>query len=179
MPCCFKHISGIFFCINFTILVVENLGGNSKDNGLILGIKALLEAIAVFSIGKIRKHIGLEKLLVFASLCFILKSFTIYSATSLSTVYFAQIIQMFSFAMILPSMVEYADVKLPTNVAVRGQAFFTMTIGLGSVLSSLFAGSIINAYGVKTSNLVALIVSIISVIGFILTLLIGNYGKKK
>ncbi|MDO5440294.1 MAG: MFS transporter [Erysipelotrichaceae bacterium] len=176
-------LTGIFYGYlatdNFTILVVENLGGNSKDNGLILGIKALLEAVAVFSIGKIRKHIGLEKLLVFASLCFILKSFTIYSATSLSTVYFAQIIQMFSFAMILPSMVEYADVKLPTNVAVRGQAFFTMTIGLGSVLSSLFAGSIINAYGVKTSNLVALIVTIISVIGFILTLLIGNYGKKK
>lgn len=176
-------LTGIFYgylaADNFTILVVENLGGTSKDNGLILGIKACLEGIAIFSIVRIRKHIKLENLLIIASICFIFKSYAIYSATSLVVVYLAQVLQMFSFAMMLPSMVEYADVKLPTNVAVRGQAFFTMTIGLGSVISALVAGNIINVYGVKTSNFVALIVTIISVIGFILTLLIGNKNGQK
>lgn len=174
-------LTGIFYGYlaidNFTIIVIESLGGTSKDNGLILGIKALLECLAIFSIGKIRKHIKLENLLIIAAICFIFKSFTIYAATSLSTIYLAQILQMFSFAMILPSMVEYADIKLPTNVAVRGQAFFTMTIGLGSVIAASVAGNIINIYGVKTSNLVALIVTIVSVIGFILTLLLGKNKK--
>ena len=175
-------LTGIFFGYlatdNFIIIVVENLGGTSKDNGLILGIKACLEAVAIFLIGSVRKHIKLENLLVVAASCFILKSYAIYSATHLSTVYIVQIFQMVSFAMILPSMVEYADVKLPTNVAVRGQALFTMTIGLASVIASFVCGNIINSYGVKTSNLVGLIVTIISVIGFILTLKVGNHGEK-
>lgn len=178
-------LTGIFYGYlavdNFTILVIENLGGTSKDNGLILGIKACLEGIAIFSISKIRKHIKLENLLIIAAISFILKSFCIYSATAKSTVYLAQIIQMFSFAMMLPGMVEYADVKLPTNVAVRGQAFFTMTIGLGSVIASIVAGNIINVSGVKASNFVALIVTIISATGFIITLLFGDrldHGKK-
>lgn len=168
-------LTGIFFgytgADNFTILIVENVGGNSQDMGIILGVKATLEAVVIFFYSKIRKVFKLNTLLIVSMLFFIVKSYALYSAKSVTVIYLTQIIQMTSFALIIPTMVEYVDTNMERNIAIRGQAFFTMTIGLGSIFSSSLGGFISDSYGIKTTMLVCLIVTIISAFGFIITLL--------
>lgn len=168
-------LTGIFFgytgADNFTILIVENVGGNSQDMGVILGVKATLEAIVIFLYSKIRKVFKLNTLLIISMLSFILKAFALLTAKSVLVIYLAQIIQMSSFALIIPTMVEYVDTNMERNIAIRGQAFFTMTIVLGSIFSSLLGGIISESYGIKTTMFVCLIATIISAFGFIITLL--------
>lgn len=48
----------------------------------------------------------------------------------------------------------------------------SLAIGLGSVISSTVGGFISDTYGVGSMNMFALIITIISVIGFIITILV-------
>lgn len=155
---------------NFTILVVENVGGNSQDMGIVLGIKAGLEAICIFFYSDIRKRFKLNTLLKFSMFSFILKALAYRLAKSTLTIYLIQIIQIFSFAIIIPAMVEYVNVNMDKMVAIRGQAFFTMTIVLGSTFSSLFGGLISDHYGVTAMVFVGFVVTVISAFGFVITL---------
>lgn len=159
---------GVFFgylgADNFTYLVVENVGGSSSDMGIILGIKAALESIIIFNYSKIRKYFKLKTLINVCMLGFVLKSLTYFLATSTLTIYLAQILQMMSFALIIPTMIEYIETNMKKEVSNRAQAFFTMTIGLGSVISSAIGGVIIDNFGVSRVLFVYLMVTIISAI---------------
>lgn len=174
---------GIFFGYtisdNFTILIVENVGGNSKDMGTILFIKALLEGIFIFCYSKVRKHIKLNRLLVISMLGFIAKGFVIWRATKVSTIYIAQLLQIPSFAIIIPAMVEYINANMDNYVAMRGQALFTMTIGIGSTFSSLAGGYISDTLGVSFTIFIGLVVTIISAITFISSLGVDKAKQKR
>lgn len=174
---------GIFFGYtisdNFTILIVENVGGNSKDMGTILFIKAILEGMFIFCYSNVRKHIKLNRLLVISMLGFIAKGFVVWRATSVSTIYIAQLLQIPSFAIIIPAMVEYINTNMDNYVAMRGQALFTMTIGIGSTFSSLAGGYISDTLGVSFTIFIGLIVTIISAIVFISSLGVNKAKQRR
>lgn len=167
-------LAGIFFgytiCDNFTILIVENVGGSSKDMGAVLCIKAVLEGIFIFFYSNVRKHIKLNTLLTVSMIGFILKNFVTWKAESVMTIYIVQILQIFSFAIILPAMVEYVNTNMDEYVAIRGHAFFTLTIVIGSTFSGTIGGIVSDKFGISTTMFIGLIATIISAIGFISTL---------
>ena len=157
---------GYLFVDNFTLLVVERVGGTSGDMGIILGIKALLEGIAMMQYKRVRKHFSLITVLRFSVFMFAAKLLVTCLASNIVFIYLAQILQMGGFAFIVPGMVELVNVNMNKKEAIRGHAIFTMTIGLGSLLSSSIGGVITESFGILTMEYVAFIVTLISAIGF-------------
>lgn len=167
-------LCGVFFgytiCDNFTILIVENVGGSSKDMGTILFIKAVLEGIFIFFYSKVRKYVKLNLLLTISMIGFIFKGLIIWKAQTVTTIYLAQILQIFSFAIIIPAMVEYINKNMDEYVSMRAQAFFTLTIVVGSTFSSLVGGIVSKDFGVSETMFIGLLVTIIAAFGFVSSL---------
>lgn len=166
-------LTGIFLayvcCDNFMLLITENVGGTSKDMGTILAFKALIEGISMFTFSKAKQKFKITTLLKVTAIFFVLKSLGIVLAKNVVALYLVQLLQALSFGYIFPGMVEFANSIMSRKEASRGQACFTMTITLGSIIASFFAGIIVDNYSVLAMELVALAVSIISAIGFIIT----------
>lgn len=157
---------GYLFIDNFTLLVVERVGGTSGDMGIILGIKAFLEGIAMMQYKRVRKHFSLITVLRFSVFMFAAKLLVTCLASNIVFIYLAQVLQMGGFAFIVPGMVELVNVNMNKKEAIRGHAVFTMTIGLGSLLSSTIGGIITESFGILTMEYVAFFVTIVSAIVF-------------
>jgi len=167
-------LTGIFLAYtgidNFTLLIVENLGGDSGDMGMVLGFKALIEAISIFFFSKIISKVELKTTLIIGAFSFATKIFLTWFAGNLFMIYFAQFFQATSFAFILPGMVEFVNRNMTRKEAVRGQSFVTMTIGLGSLVSGTVGGAIIDSYGISIMCLVFFIIAAVSAIGYTIVL---------
>lgn len=150
---------GIFFgytyADNFMLIIVESVGGTSKDMGLILGIKACLEGLMMIFYSKVRKHFKVETILKIAVFAFALKVLVVALATKITTIYLAQILQMACFAPIMPGMVEFVNNKMESKEAQRGHACFTMTICFGGLLSSAIGGVLTDVIGIKPMEFIA------------------------
>lgn len=172
---------GLFFGYigvdNFMINVTEDVGGTSQDMGIILAVKAALEFGMIYFYSKIRKKVGLKTILIVTAIGFVLKSVAIVLSKSVLDLYLTQILQMFGFALIIPSMVEYVELNLNPREVNRGQAFFTMSTLVAGTLVNYTLGLIINARGVKAMEIFSMVVSIVSALGFICTLLFKKINE--
>lgn len=155
------------FFDNFLLLVLEPLGGNSGDMGTILSFKAIIEMLGMALLFPyLLKKMELEKILKLAALSYALKIIIQTFAPSILWIYVAQLLTCVSFSLMTPAMVLYVNKYISEKEATRGHAFFTMAFALGNIFASLFAGIIVERFGVKTMEYVASIVAIIGFIGF-------------
>lgn len=166
---------GIFFAYtcqdNFMYLIVENVGGDSKDMGIVLGLKAILEGVVMFGFYQLLKRFKLNTILITSIIFFTVKSFSLSIVKTVELVYASEIFQMFSFALIIPSMIEYINTNIDTRASFRANALFTMTITGGAIISSLLGGTVADNLGVNAMNYMSLIVSFVSSLCFILILI--------
>lgn len=165
-------LAGIYFGFtlsdNLIVLVINNLNGSTKDMGLIMGIKALLEVPVIFFYDKIEAKFSNNVLLKVAACAFTLKALLFYLAKSTSLIYLAQLTQPFSLALMIPALVSYTNKIMDKKEAVRGQALYIMAITIASTLSSSVGGKLADTYSVNTMLLVGLVVSVISTFFFCL-----------
>ena len=163
-------LAGIYFGFtisdNLIVLIINNLHGDTKDMGLIMGIKAMLEVPVIFFYDKIEKKFGNKTLLKIAAIFFSIKALLFYLAKSTTLIYIAQFTQPLSLALMIPSLVSCTNEIMDKKEAVRGQALYIMAITLASTASSAIGGSIADNYSVSAMLMIALIVSIISSICF-------------
>lgn len=156
---------------NFMLLATEYIGGNSGDMGSIQSFKAIAEMFGMIVLFPyLTKKFKLENILKISSLAYIVKIAIQTFSNSLAMMYFAQIFQAFSFAFMLPGMILYINKTIDKKAITRGQALATMASTLGSILSSLAAGTIADSLGVKAMEYVSLITIIVGSLGFILSL---------
>ena len=149
---------------NMMILAVTNVGGDSSDLGMIMAFKACLEVPVIFFYDKLEKLATPEKLLKIASISFIAKALLLYLAKSVTMIYIAQLFQLTSLSLEIPSMVSYITKIMDEKEAVRGQALYIMGVTIASVLSSLISGTISDIFSTSTMLLVALSITGISAI---------------
>ena len=76
-------------------------------------------------------------------------------------VYIAQLFQLISFGLFLPTMVHFIDEMMSKGEAVKGQALFTMMVTVTTMISSLLGGIILDLSGAKMLTLVATIATAI------------------
>lgn len=161
---------------NFMLLVAENVGGSSKDMGYLLAFKAILEGIAMFLFPYFLKRVKLETLLYIAAFGFFAKQLLVYLSPNVAWLYVSQAFQMLSFSIMMPGVIAFVNKYLKEREIIRGISMFTLTIGIGSTISSALAGGLCDIYGVSMLNLVSTITTLISGIGFCVVLYF--YNKK-
>ena len=97
--------------------------------------------------------------LLIAVIMFSVKELMIYLASSLPALYAAEALQAFSFALFVPASVRYVDEVIAKHNAVKGQAFVTAMMTLGSIFASYIGGLLLDTSTPKFTLLVGVIVS--------------------
>lgn len=146
-------VIGIFFAnsgINtFMIQITESVGGNEADMGMLLGYMAALEIPGLILYDRLREKFSIKTLLGVSCAGFLIKIFIMYISHSVMMLYVAMTFQLIAFGLYLAAMVDFINSIMDRGEAVRGQAVYTIMVTVGTVLSSLAGGWILDEYSVK------------------------------
>ncbi|MEG0924674.1 MAG: MFS transporter [Anaerovoracaceae bacterium] len=171
-------IVGLFFSNailnNFMMQIVSNVGGDSGDMGRIFSVMAALEIPTMVLFDNIRRKFSCKFLLKVASVGFVAKIGLCFLAKSVITLFIAQGMQLFSFALFLPAMVHFIDEAMEKGEAVKGQALFIIMITVSTVFASFIGGIILDASGAKMLLLVSTLVTAIGAV-----VIVGAIDKVK
>ncbi|MCI6271450.1 MAG: MFS transporter [Erysipelotrichaceae bacterium] len=149
---------------NFFIQVVQSLNGNSSDMGKAVFIAAIVELpIMAISIKLIRKF-KVENVIKFSLFMFMVKHTLTFIAWNMYIIYFAQLLQMFAYALYIPASVYYVYKIIDKEEQITGQSLLNTAITIGSVFASFTGGILIDIIGVKYTLLIS---ALLSVIGFV------------
>ena len=149
---------------NFFIQIITPIGGTEKEMGIAVFISAIMELPTMLFFNSLRKKINSVKLIIFAVIMFVLKHVLILFANSMIIVYVAQILQMFSYAILIPATVYYANQVIDKEDLVKGQSMITMAFTCGGIFASLIGGILLDTISIHYVLLVGVVSSIIGAI---------------
>lgn len=145
---------------NFMIEFIRSIGGGSEDMGNVLAFMTVMEVPVMLLFSKLTRRFRCSSLLRFAVIMFTVKELMIYLAPSIPALYAAEVLQAFSFAIFVPASVRYVDEVIAKYNAVKGQAFVTSMMTLGSIFASYIGGLLLDTSTPQFTLLVGVIVSL-------------------
>lgn len=161
----FMIFNSLFMC--YLINIFENVGGNISDVAFANSLGALLELPTMFLFTRILKRVSANKLLIGATLLYVVRSFMVLTAQNTMEIYISILLQMFTYAIIIPASVHLTDEMMHDEDKNEGQAFIGATITIGLIFANLLGGNLMQFFDVGLL-LVALVV--ISVLGSLFAL---------
>lgn len=154
---------------NFMLQIVTNVGGTAKDMGLVFTILALLEIPTMMFFDKLRGRFSCQSMLKFASLCYTLEIFICHIAPSVEVIMAAQVLQLFSFGLFMPSMVHMIDEIMERGEAVKGQGLYIMVTTMTSIVSAVVGGMVIDFAGVHMLTFLSTLITAMGAVMVIFT----------
>lgn len=145
---------------NFTIQIVESIGGNTEQLGVVIFVMAMLEMPAMLLFDRLKARFSYVLLIRVSAIFFAVKIIMMYMAESMGVLYLAQINQVLGYGLMFPAMVGFIDSIMSKGEAVRGQAVFTTAITVGNVLGCVFGGRILDISTAKTLLLVSSVITV-------------------
>lgn len=145
---------GHSFINNFTIQLVENVGGGTEDMGRLGAVMAVLELPGMLGFGFLLRKVRCSSVMKLSMAMFTVKVTLTWLAGSIPALYGATMFQVLTYALFIPASVEYALEVIEPRDAVKGQAFITAMLTLGTVVSSLVGGRLTDLFGVSAAMLV-------------------------
>ena len=135
---------------SFAYQVIVEKGGSSTDMGIAMALAAIIELPTMFLFGYMQKKIRCDIWFRSCGIFFALKTLFSLLAPNMTVYYIIQIFQAFGWALSSVSSVYYAtnSIMEPQDV-IKGQAYFTMTYTIGTVLGALLGGWLIDLAGVS------------------------------
>lgn len=133
---------------NYLIAILGALGGDSSHVGKALFLSAVVGTPVIFFYDQIHTRIRDACLLKIAAVSFLVKALLFTFAKSIAAVYFLQLLQTTSYALLAPAQVSYANEKVRRCDMVKGQSFITAAYALGCSAGN-FAGGLLLGYGVR------------------------------
>ena len=144
----------------YMIQIMESAGGNSASMGVAFSIEALAELPVMFLFYKLIKRFSSDSLMRFCSIAFIAKAAAYLIAVNVTSLYFAQLLQMFSYAVFASASVYYANDKMDPADKVSGQGYMTASISIGAVVGNLLGGLVLEFFDTDMLLLVSLALTI-------------------
>ena len=128
---------------NYLIAIMGALGGDSSHIGTALFISAMVGAPIMFCSNQIRKFLCDTRLLKIAAVSFLIKAVLFFFAKDITTIYFLQLLQITSYAFLVPTQVYYANEKVRSCDMVKGQAFITAAYALSCSAGNFTGGQLL------------------------------------
>ena len=154
---------------NYLIEIVIPLGGDSGTVGMALFIATAIEAVILVYLDKVRSRISDNWLLKIAGLAFLLKSVLFLLASSISAIYFIQLLQGVSYTFLSPIQMYYANNKVGAADMVKGQAFITASYTLGCAAGNFIGGQLLSVFDVRALLLAGIAMAAAGTAVFFLT----------
>lgn len=152
-------IALIFFSYNipdyFMINIARSVGGDEGDLGGISAFKAMMEIPVMLLYTKLTSRFRCSSVMRFAAFAFTAKAVALAAAGSIYGLYAANLFQALSFALMIPSMVQYVNLVVDHKDSAKGQALANGMMTLGAVFANFIGGSLLDILSVKSTLLIA------------------------
>ena len=163
----------LFEC--YMINIIENVGGNISNVGISNSLAAVLELPVMFFFLKILDKVEAKKLIIMASLFYIVRSLMICFAQDIVAIYLSQILQMLTFAVIVPASVHLTNDLIEDNDQYEAQAFLGATVTVGLILANFIGGNVLQLYGI---DVLLLALVLLTVLGSVFALIAMAFNDK-
>lgn len=144
---------------NFTLQIVQGIGGDTSEMGVVILLLCVCEMPAMIAFHKLKQRFSYVFLLRLSAIFFTIKIFVMYLAGSMVLFYLAQLCQIIGYGLLFPTMVSFIDAIMVKGEALRGQAMFTVAITLGNIIGSIAGGVILDLCSSKILLLTGTLVS--------------------
>ena len=135
----------------FSMVLVQNVGGDSSDMGLIVALAAVLEIPGMVAFSRLERRFGTKPILMFSLAMFALKAVALWQAASVMQLTAAFSIQLLCYGLFTTSTVSFADKVVRSCDLVKAQACFTLVTTASGIFSSFAGGALIDYLGVKST----------------------------
>ena len=156
--------------------VILSVGGDTRELGTALLIGAGVETPMMLLFAFVAKRFGVNRSLRFSAAAMALKTWFILIFRSVWGVYLMRFCHFFSYALLMPSLVYYANERMADSDKVTGQALITGAVSLAGMFSYLTGGLMVSAWGAMRG---LLLVTLVGMAGGALFLLFAVRDQKK
>jgi PPP family 3-phenylpropionic acid transporter len=151
--------------IHFLPAIVKSVGGTAADQGTALFANAISEMPILFLAEYFIKRFKIKVLLLTSAIFFVIRMGVFLAASSPALVIVGCLLRSLSFGIFLPTARHYISEIAPANLKTTAQTVATaIYMGIGSILADLFAGRIIDQFGVETLLLICISLSSCAVV---------------
>lgn len=156
------------YCVraSYTYQIVLAIGGDVEQFGSLSAFTAFVELPAMAAYPLLSKKFKTRTIVLFAAVCFVIRTLIICFAQNMLWIYVSQSMQMVSYALFVPASVYYVNDMIGETNRNKGQTFLGMGQSLSSICASLFGGWMLTAAGgnPQTMLLTAAVVSTFGVV---------------
>ena len=165
----------LFEC--YMINIIENVGGNISNVGISNSLAAVLELPVMFIFIKILDKADAKKLIIIASLFYIVRSIMICFAQDIVIIYLSQILQMLTFALIVPASVHLTNDMIEDNDQYEAQAFLGATVTVCLIFANFIGGNVLQLYGIDVLLQVLVLLTVLGSVFALITLAFNDKFK--
>ena len=158
----------LFFSYNvsdsFLINILRNVGGDAGDLGSISAFKAVLEIPVMLFYAQLTGRFRCSSVMRLSALAFVAKALALALAGSVGMLYAANLLQILSYALIIPAMVQYVNLVIGQKDSAKGQAIANGMTTLGAVFASSIGGKLYDVLSVRTTLLISAAIAVCGVV---------------
>lgn len=134
---------------SFTFQIVSAKGGGSGEMGASMALSALIEIPTMVLFSRMLKAARCHVWFRISGVFFMLKTLGTLLVTTVAGFFAVQLFQLLGWGLITVSAVYYINAIMAPEDAVKGQAYYTVTLTLGNVFGAVIGGRIIDTLGVN------------------------------
>ena len=146
---------------NFLINVVRHVGGDTGSMGALSCFMAVLEFPVMLLYNRLTHRFRCGSVLRLSIVFFALKALAIALAGSMTGLYAAHLLQIFSFALFTPTMVRYVNLHISGADSAKGQSLAYSMSTLGSVFASFLGGLLFDSISIPAVLFIGAAVSVL------------------
>lgn len=134
----------------FSVILIENFGGNKSDIGLFLLVAAFSEVPILLNAKRIMKKLNLPMLLVISSAFFLLRTLLTAFSNSVFSIILLSTLQMLSFSILVFIAKYLIDEVSPDNLKTSSQTIaMAVSGGLSGIISLNLSGYLADKLGIQ------------------------------
>ena len=157
--------------------IVLSIGGDVAQFGSISAFTAFIELPAMAAYPILSKKFKTRTIVLFAAVCFVVRTLIICFAPSMAWIYVSQAMQMVSYALFIPASVYYVNELVGESNRNKGQTFLGMGQSLSSICASLLGGMMLTAAGGNPQKML-LAAAVISTVGVVILFVVKPLKKE-
>ena len=142
---------------NFLYQIVVSKGGGSEHMGNSMALAGILEVLIMFSFAAMLKWKDSGFWFRISGVFFTIKALGTLLAPTMGALYLMQIFQPLGWGMMTVASVFYVNSIMKEQDRIKGQAYMTMALSVGTIIASLCGGWLIDAVSVNGMMIAAIL----------------------
>ncbi len=153
------------FSETYLLQIMTQIGGNVGNLGIAIAISSITEFPAMLAYRWLFKKFGNRRMMLFAGWMWCLKACLIMFAPNITVIYAAELLQMVSYALYVPTSAKHIAHAIPSSQFLKGQALAGSAFTVGTLIATLLGGRMIDTMGIRP---VAAVMQILSTSGAVI-----------